>query len=106
MRNKWYSVVDMHEKLPPAARFDNFRTHFISALEKFAVDGNFKRGKAGKSLVYGYYVYYESRTDGEWFRFERDRNDSIVGDNSRHNVLVRQNLLEDMGADLGENAYD
>lgn len=93
LRNKWYSITDMHQKLTPAARFDNFRRHFLTALERFAI-GEFQRGVKGEFLVYGYYVYYEKRDDGEWFRFDRDRNDTIVGDNSNHNVQLRQSYID------------
>lgn len=93
LAQKWYSLTEMHEKLTPAARLDNFRVYFIRALAKKAV-GEFKQGVGGVSLVYGYFVYYERRDGGDFFRFERDKDDYIVGDNSKHNVLTRQSLLE------------
>ena len=96
LNQQWYSIHDMHQHLTPAARFDNFRNHFMRSLKKFAIDDNWVQGKSGTALVYGYYVYYE-RKDGEnMFRFERDPDDEIVGDNSRHNVLLRQQALEDL----------
>jgi len=90
---KWYTLVEMHEKLTPAARLDNFRRYFLRALAKKAV-GDFTLGKSGCSLVYGYYVHYKSEDGHDYFRFERDKTDPIVGDNSAHNVLTRQDLIE------------
>lgn len=92
---KWYSLVEMHEKLTPAARLDNFRIYFLRALSKKAI-GEFQLGVGGKSLVYGYYVYYQYKDGTDYFRFERDRNDPIVGDNSKHAVLLRQSVLDDL----------
>jgi len=87
----WYSIHEMHEYLTPSARYDNFRAYFFRALKKFAVND---WEKDGKSLIYGYYVFYERRNGDDMFRFERDLHDHIVGNNSRHNILIRQQLLE------------
>lgn len=112
---KWYSMVEMHEYLTPAARYDNFRTYFLRALKKFDVENDLSGSEDDslvdetsdssddsspkkqrnqippfKALVYGYYVSYD-RIDGkESFRFERDRGDPIVGDQSRHNQMLRK----------------
>lgn len=116
VEKKWYSMVEIHEYLTPAARYDNFRIYFLRALKKFEVDGDSpvdfdenqqdyvdehtedngkkKRNQIApfKVLVYGYYVYYD-RIDGvESFRFERDPGDQIVGDNSRHNKMLRREV--------------
>jgi|GEM_PF-6671879 len=96
LSQRWYSLRDMYEHLTPAARFDNFKAYFMRALQKFAVDDQWQQGKAGTSLVYGYYIYYERRNGEDMFRFERDPDDQIVGDNSRHNVLLRQQAIEDV----------
>lgn len=96
LNQRWYSIHEMYEHLTPAARFDNFRAYFMRALQKFAVDDNWETGVKGLALVYGYYVYYERQNGEDMFRFERDPDDQIVGDNSRHNVLLRQQVLEDL----------
>lgn len=114
--SKWYSMSEMHEHLTPAARYDNFRTYFLRALKKFDVENNSvgsdddsqlddatdssdegsgtkkKRNQIPpfRALVYGYYVSYDRRDGVESFRFERDRSDPIVGDNSRHNQMLRR----------------
>jgi hypothetical protein len=92
----------MHEYLTPASRPDAFRMYFLRALKKFDQNGDWQQGKSGTSLVYGYYVYYEHRDGEDMFRFERDPDDPIVGDNSRHNVLLRQQAL----LDAEEPIYD
>lgn len=97
LENRWFTMREMYDHLTPAARFDNFRTYFLRALEKFACkDVKWKRGASGKSLVYGYYVFYERRKGDDCFRFERDPTDEIVGDNSRHNVLLRKSMMEQL----------
>lgn len=97
LENRWFTMREMYDHLTPAARFDNFRTYFLRALEKFACkDVKWKRGASGKSLVYGYYVFYERRNGEDCFRFERDPTDEIVGDNSRHNVLLRKSMMEQL----------
>lgn len=96
LNQRWYTIHDMYDHLTPAARFDNFRAYFMRALQKFSVDDNWVQGEEGVALVYGYYVHYK-RIDGEdSFRFERDPEDQIVGDNSRHNVQLRQQAFEDL----------
>ena len=95
LNQRWYSIHTMHEYLTPASRPDAFRTYFLRALKKFDQNGDWQQGKSGTSLVYGYYVYYEHRDGEDMFRFERDPDDPIVGDNSRHNVLLRQQALLD-----------
>ena len=102
LSQRWYSAHDMHEYLTPAARFDNFRSYFMRALQKFAINGDWKKGHSGVSLIYGYYIYYERQDGEDMFRFERDPTDQIVGDNSRHNVLLRQQALLDVTEDTDE----
>jgi hypothetical protein len=92
---KWYTLRDLHTKLTPAARFDNFKTYFLRALEQFCLE-EYQPGKPAKYLVYGYYVYRDVKNGEHEFRFARDPEDPYVGDNSRHNVLVRQNYLDDL----------
>lgn len=95
VENKWYSILDMYQFLAPGHRMDNFKRQWIRALEKYSVlnsDGN-KEWEAkveGKALVHGYYVYYKRVHGIDQFRFERDRNDHIVGDNSIHNRKNRE----------------
>ncbi len=97
LNNKWFSLREMYNHLTPAARFDNFRNYFLRGLRKFACeDTPWIPGKSGKALVYGYYVFYERRGGEDLFRFARDPNDEIVGDNSRHNVLLRKSMIEQM----------
>lgn len=87
----WYSLFDMHDYLTPSVRLDNFRIYFLRALKRFAKDGEWDDKKQqGKALVYGYYVYYKRENGVDLFRIERDKEDPIVGDNSRHNILLRQ----------------
>lgn len=118
LNNKWYEIHAIYTILTPAARFDNFRRHFIAALLKFEIkqdsaepteisdaeiqlikfDGPSRTKKEVlkiTSRIYGYYVHYEKRPEGEFLRFDRDPNDPIVGNNSIHNIRVRENLIED-----------
>lgn len=100
MPNKWYSIHELHAMLTPAARLDNFVTNFKAGIEKHKIrditeDLPENVEKSTISLVYGYYVYYECRDNGDYFRFERNREDPLVGDNSTHNIRTRNNLLND-----------
>lgn len=166
LNSYWYSMRDMHDLLMPAARYDNFRRHFIAALEKFQVHYstvliasetssqpsasnadasptefaeiddaiNFGGDAVSetqstesvptlvkssdelsetqplvtiKAKIYGFFVHYQKRKDGEYLRVEKDPDDPIVGNNSKHKQLVRQNLLEDKSnVELGEYAQD
>ena len=90
IERKWFTLQEMHGALTPGHRIDNFRNHFLNALEKFAVNDKWKRGEGGTSLIYGYYVHYRREEGEDLFQIQRDKDDPIVGDNSRHNVLLRQ----------------
>ncbi len=93
----WYTMREMHQHLTPASRYDNFQTYFMRALQKFKCeDVDWEKGGTGKSLVYGYYVFYKREDGEEKFRFERDPMDEIVGDNSRHNVLLRKEVSQSL----------
>ena len=94
LSNTWYSIRDLHRKLLPASRFDNFKTYFLRSLKKFTIES--ANGNT-VYLVYGYYVYQKQQAGTHQFRFERDPNDPFVGDDSLHNALVRKNLLADLG---------
>lgn len=97
----WYSIQDIHLKLTPASRFDNFRKYFLRALEKKAIEGTtFEIGVSGTSLVYGFYVAYKKENGIELFNFWRDRNDLYVGDNSEHNKALRAALLDGVKSSL------
>ena len=112
VENKWYSIFDMYEYLAPGHRMDNFKRQWMRALEKYAVTDNdekqWKTGEAGKSLIHGYYVYYKRENGLDQFRFERDRNDHIVGDNSIHNRKNReaqQSLLLELELDESTGSW-
>lgn len=110
LNNTWYTIQDLHKKLLPSSRFDNFKTHFIRALKKFVLkpstdeettttdEETTSSVKETVSLVYGYYVYQRQRAGTYEYRFARDPNDPYVGDQSTHNLLVRKNLLSDLAA--------
>jgi len=58
------------------------------------------------ALIYGYFVEYERRETGEFVRVYRDVNDPIIGNNSKHNQLVRKNLIEDQQYDQQYDPYE
>ncbi|RYY74572.1 MAG: hypothetical protein EOO52_13490 [Gammaproteobacteria bacterium] len=100
LEDKWFSIHDMYLNLTPAARYDNFRFHFFNALQKFACgDSEFKKGVAGKSLIYGYFYHYQHIDGQDYFRVERDVNDPLVGDMSPANKHRARNLTIDLYGD-------
>lgn len=100
LEDKWFSIHDMHLNLTPAARYDNFRFHFFRTLSKFACDDvEFNKGEVGKSLIYGYFWYYQHIDGQDYFRIERDVNDPFVGDLSPANKHRYRNLTMDQKGD-------
>lgn len=97
VEKKWFTLHEIHAALTPGHRLDNFRNYFLSALEKFSVSEDWNRKGSGTSLIYGYYVNYKRENGEDYFQIQRDREDPIVGDNSRHNVLLRQKQIDLLG---------
>jgi hypothetical protein len=93
--SRWYSISELKDRLIPAVRLDNFSTYFKTAISNFQINDSWKNGVSGEALVYGYYVEYERRNGEDMFCFKRDPSDPIVGVNSRHEVLKRQQMLLD-----------
>jgi hypothetical protein len=98
----WYDHHDMAERLTPGNREDNFKTNFIQALKRHAVEE--WTDTHGLALVYGYYVEWKKEDDRDLFRIFRDKNDPLVGDNSRHNQHIRESqlVLESYNSDFEE----
>lgn len=94
VEKKWFTLHEIHAALTPGHRLDNFRNYFLSALEKFSVSEDWSRKESGTSRIYGYYVNYKRENGEDYFQIQRDREDPIVGDNSRHNVLLRQKQID------------
>lgn len=91
IENKWFTLDELHSALLPGRqRLDNFRSNFLRALQKKATPEGWVKGEGGKALVYGYYVIYKRENGVDLFNISRDINDEFVGNNSRHNVLIRQ----------------
>lgn len=88
LRNKFFSMQDLHEILLPSSRFDNFSKLFLRALSKKSPDGQLSDETT--VLVYGYYIKVVKKAGTHYFNFRRDPSDPIVGDNSLHQQYLRQ----------------
>lgn len=88
----WYDHHDLAERLTPGNREDNFKANFVQALKRYAVDD--WSDEHGLALVHGYYVEWKKEDHRTSFRIFRDKNDRLVGDNSRHNQHIRASQLE------------
>lgn len=94
VERKWFTLQELHGALTPGTRVDNFRSHWLNALEKFAFNDEWKRGVSGLSLIYGYFIHYKRENGEDYFQIQRDKNDPIVGDDSRHNILLRKTQID------------
>lgn len=96
LEKKWWSGKEMLvELIPHETRYDNFIKYFLRALLKKEFLENNKcfydsEKQEGLMLVYGFYVNYKKTGPNHFFKFSRDKNDHVVGDNSLHNIQVRK----------------
>jgi hypothetical protein len=90
IEEKWFTSAELHERLTPNLRYDNFKIYFMRAIVKFSVDDNWTKKVGGRALIYGYYVDYKREGSLDLFRISRDPTDELVGLNSTHNILIRR----------------
>jgi hypothetical protein len=103
IENKWFTVSELHQALTPGNRLDNFHSYFMRALKNHATSDNWEKGVGGESLIYGYFIHYKRENGDDLFNIRRDISDPIVGDNSKHNSLIRKDKIEILeGVVVGE----
>lgn len=81
------TLKQLHLKLLPATRFDNFSTRFISAIKNHHIHNGGKWSDTSSNLVklFGYILIVEKdATEGYKFLAYRDKNDPVIGDKSFH----------------------
>ncbi|MBX2807158.1 MAG: hypothetical protein KTR20_00870 [Cellvibrionaceae bacterium] len=110
-----YQLDELKEKVMDSSRLDNFCRDFVSLLSRECVSGVWNQSGENTSLIYGYYVYYKGTEEAikEYMQrkkrgrkqggklypiivIERDTQDPIVGNDSRHNKALRQEINEMM----------
>ncbi len=115
-----FLLDELWERMLASSRLDNFCTYFTNLLARECVDGEgaWSADQPSRSLIYGYYVDYNPNPDEirERMRIKgrrkrpggklyplisiwRDPEDSIVGDNSAHNLALRRIAAELEGVD-------
>ncbi|MBX2808161.1 MAG: hypothetical protein KTR20_05960 [Cellvibrionaceae bacterium] len=108
-----YQLDELKEKVMDSSRLDNFCRDFVSLLSRECISGDWAQQGKNVSLIYGYYVNYDAGEDAieEYMArkkrgrrqggkrypviiIERDTQDPIVGNDSRHNQALRQEMNE------------
>jgi len=106
-----YQLDELKEKVMASSRLDNFCRDFVNLLSRECVSLEWKDDGRNISLIYGYYVHYSAdendvkeymsrkkrsrRQGGKLYpliKIERDINDPIVGNNSKHNKALRNEM--------------
>lgn len=103
LKDQQYDMYDMQERLSPGTRMDNFKKYFLDMMEKFNTGEPLsKEHPKITALVYGYYIHLDNSQpkQGMVITIERDRDDPIVGDNSRHQQHLRKQAAEALSADV------
>jgi hypothetical protein len=102
LSNFEYDIHDMHERLAPATRLDNFKRHYIEMIERFlTTEPLSESNRSATALIYGYYLHVTNTGSkaGILTRIERNRKDPIAGDDGPHKRRLRaqaQSALDDM----------
>lgn len=119
--SRTYLLDELWEEMMSSSRLDNFTAHFQNLLARECIEGKegWSPDKKNRSLIYGYYVEFNpdievikeqmrikgrrKRQGGKFYpaiTIWRDAADSIVGDNSDHNLALRRSEAELKGQAL------
>ncbi|MFA7555283.1 MAG: hypothetical protein WCY88_13610 [Spongiibacteraceae bacterium] len=108
-----YDLQDMHERLSPATRADNFKHNYLNMIERFVLDKPLSETNPKvTALIHGYFLHIDNSDPkkGPMTRIERDRNDPIVGDDGPHHRKLREQAalaLDDLeGEYWNDQGYD
>ena len=111
-----FTLDNFHERVHPASKYSNFKRDFIKLVEREASETfNEEEGSCITASIYGY-IYqltwceeayqHLSRRTGRRIRkdsakvivdIKRDANDAYVGDQSPHNLALRQEYQNALG---------
>lgn len=91
------NLNDLYRQTMPSSRIDNFKKTFITAAKAYQRKCGIEWVADGENVInlFGYIVRMTPSMKNEFdIEVTRDINDPVIGDNSKHNLLLRQAALD------------